>query len=62
MPLLVRYPKAIKSGRWRDEFALNIDLAPTLLELAGAAVPDTMQGRSLVPLLLGNGPRGATHS
>ena len=35
MPLLVRYPKAIKPGTVRDEFALNIDLAPTLLELAG---------------------------
>jgi N-acetylglucosamine-6-sulfatase len=53
MPLLVRYPKAIKAGAVRDEFALNLDLAPTLLELAGVAVPNTMQGRSLVPLLTG---------
>ena len=53
MPLLVRYPKAVKAGTVRDEFALNIDLAPTLLELAGVAVPATMQGRSLVPLLTG---------
>ena len=37
----------------RDEFALNIDLAPTLLELAGVAGRRTMQGRSLVPLLKG---------
>ena len=51
MPLLVRYPKAVRAGSVRDEFALNIDLAPTLLELAGVAVPMTMQGRSLVPLL-----------
>lgn len=56
MPLLVRYPKAIKAGTVRDEFALNIDLAPTLLELAGVAVPGTMQGRSLVPLLQGKRP------
>ena len=39
MPLLVRYPEAVKPGTVRDEFALNIDLAPTLLELAGVAVP-----------------------
>ena len=56
MPLLVRYPTAIKPGTVRDEFALNIDLAPTLLELAGVAVPATMQGRSLVPLLKGTRP------
>jgi len=53
MPLLMRYPKLIKPGTVRDEFALNVDLAPTLLEIAGVAVPETMQGRSLVPLLNG---------
>jgi N-acetylglucosamine-6-sulfatase len=56
MPFLVRYPKAIKSGTVRHELALNIDLAPTLLELAGVTVPGTMQGRSLVPLLQGKRP------
>jgi len=56
MPLLVRYPKAITPGPPRDELVLNIDVAPTLLELAGVAVPATMQGRSLVPLLKGARP------
>lgn len=56
MPLLVRYHKLIKPGSVRNEFALNIDLAPTLLELAGVAAPGTMQGRSLVPLLNGKRP------
>jgi len=53
MPLLVRYPRMIKQGTVRDEFALNIDLAPTLLSMAGASVPGHMQGRSLEPLLKG---------
>ena len=53
MPLLVRYPRLIKAGTVRDEFALNIDVAPTLLELAGLSPPVTTQGRSLVPLLKG---------
>jgi len=53
MPLLARFPKTIKPGTVRHEFALNIDLAPTLLELAGAPLPATMQGRSLVPSLQG---------
>jgi len=53
MPLLIRYPKAIKAGTVRGEFALNIDLAPTLMELAGVDASGAMQGRSLVPLLKG---------
>jgi N-acetylglucosamine-6-sulfatase len=34
-----------------DQFVLNIDLAPTLLEFARAPVPKTIHGRSLLPLL-----------
>ena len=32
---------------------LNIDIAPTVLELAGVARPAEMEGRSLVPLFRG---------
>ena len=53
MPLLVRYPRMIKAGTAPDEIALNIDLAPTLLSVAGASAPGDMQGRSLAPLLKG---------
>src|SRR5262245_50984324 len=53
MPLLVRYRQMIKARTVRDEFVLNIDLAPTLLSMAGASVPGNMQGRSLAPLLKG---------
>ena len=53
MPLLVRYPRLVKARTVRHELALNLDLAPTLLSLAGVAVPGKMQGRSLVPLLKG---------
>jgi N-acetylglucosamine-6-sulfatase len=53
MPLLIRYPRAVKAGTVRDEFALNIDLAPTLLELADVPAPTMVEGRSLVPLLKG---------
>ncbi len=52
MPLLVRYPRMIKAGTVRNEIALNLDLAPTLLSIAGAPVPGNMQGHSLVPLLM----------
>ena len=56
VPLLIRYPRLIQPGRVADEFALSIDLAPTLLELAGAKNAFPVDGRSLVPLLTGEHP------
>lgn len=56
IPLLVRYPPEIKSGIVIDEFALNVDLAPTLLEFAGSTTQQQMDGVSLVPLLNGEHP------
>lgn len=53
VPLLMRYPKMIKPGRKISEMALNIDLAPTFLDLGGAPIPREMEGRSLVPILQG---------
>lgn len=55
MPLLVRYPRVIKAGTVRDGLVLNIDVAPTLLELAGVSPPVTTEGRSLVSLLANSG-------
>jgi arylsulfatase A-like enzyme len=43
-------PKAIKT-KVSDEMVLNIDIAPTLLDMAGIPVPETMDGKSLVPLI-----------
>jgi arylsulfatase A-like enzyme len=50
VPLLVRGP-GVPQGRVLAHLALNIDLAPTLAELAGVPVPAFVDGRSLVPLL-----------
>ncbi len=55
--MLLRYPKLAGKGRLIDQMALNIDLAPTLLDFAGVAVPKEMHGRSWKPLLV-----GATHA
>lgn len=52
IPLLVRYPK-LGAGKTVDRMALNIDLAPTLIDYAGLAIPQEMQGRSWRPLLEG---------
>jgi arylsulfatase A-like enzyme len=53
IPMIVRGPKLFPKGNALDEMVLNIDLAPTFLELAGVAVPREMQGKSWVPLLTG---------
>ncbi|WP_197231792.1 sulfatase family protein [Novipirellula artificiosorum] len=52
-PFLIRYPRMIMPASVNADLTINIDVAPTLLELAGAEIPPTMQGRSLVPLLKG---------
>lgn len=54
IPLLIRYPKKITAGLSPDEMVLSIDLAPTLLELAGLKPAEKMEGMSLLPLLKGS--------
>ncbi|MDR1962408.1 MAG: sulfatase-like hydrolase/transferase [Planctomycetaceae bacterium] len=58
IPFVVRFPKAIAKGNGIvvDEPILNIDLAPTLLDFAGVAIPKEMQGRSFRPLIEGKKP------
>jgi len=53
MPLLMRYGRLIRPGSRIDQIALNIDLAPTMLDLAGTPPAGPMDGRSLAPLLRG---------
>ena len=59
VPLVVYDPRSPVRAAVRPEIALNIDLAPTVLDLAGLAVPAGVQGRSLRPLLYGQTPRPA---
>ena len=53
VPLLIRYPALGRSPAVLDAVALNIDLAPTLLELASVPRRRDIQGISLVPVLTG---------
>ncbi len=54
IPLIVRYPAlGGPRGRVVDEFTENVDIMPTILDLAGLAVPAQCQGRSLRPFLEG---------
>lgn len=50
VPLMIRYPKRIPAGTVREEMVLDLDLAPTFLDLAGVPIPAHMQGKSLLPL------------
>ncbi len=58
IPLLVSWPGVIKAGSATELFAINADYAPTFLDMAGLPVPNDMQGRSLVPVLKGESPKG----
>lgn len=51
VPLVVRYPQLVRAGSVNDAMVLNIDLAPTLLDVAGVKPIVPMHGKSLAPLL-----------
>jgi N-sulfoglucosamine sulfohydrolase len=53
VPFLVRWPGAVKAGTVTDELVSGEDLAPTVLEACGAAVPKEMTGKSVRKLLAG---------
>ena len=53
-PLLARWPGQIKAGSISNTMVQNIDFAPTLLDLAGAKIPESMQGLSLKKVMTGN--------
>jgi len=53
VPMMLRYPGKVKSGATSDQMVLNLDMAPTLLEIAGLPVPPDMQGKSFLSLAEG---------
>jgi len=56
VPLLVRGP-GVPAGAKVDAIVLNIDVAPTIADLAGARAADFVDGRSFVPFLRGARPK-----
>lgn len=54
IPMLMRFPKLVKAGTSVDKMVLNIDIAPTFLDIAGVKIPDSVQGMSMIPLLGGH--------
>ena len=55
-PLVIRWPNKIKAGGTSDKLVMNLDFAPTFLDIAGAPIPSDMQGRSMLPILEGQDP------
>ena len=56
IPLIVRYPKRVRAGLMPSQMVQTIDLAPTILSLAGVTDATQRDGLSLVPLLDGKTP------
>src|SRR5438270_10395471 len=50
IPLIVHCPEVIKPGSDVRQMVANIDIAPTILEAAGLQPPESMDGRSFLPL------------
>ena len=58
VPFIVRWPGQVPEGVIRQAIATNMDLYPTLLEAAGATIPDDrpLDGKNMMPLLVDNDP------
>lgn len=54
MPCLISYPNGIKKSEAIEQIALNIDIAPTLLDFAEVEIPSDMQGVSMRAMLEGD--------
>lgn len=56
IPMVIRWPGA-QAGQRRAELVNTLDLFPTFCEIAGARIPNTLEGRSLKPLMHGQTPK-----
>jgi N-acetylglucosamine-6-sulfatase len=54
VPMLARYPKGLRPGTVVDRMVLNVDLAPSILELCGAKPLAKIHGKSWVRLASGD--------
>lgn len=50
-PLLVRYPPTVAPATTIDALVSSVDIAPTVLQFAGAKIGEQIQGKSFLPLL-----------
>lgn len=62
VPMMIRTPWQRERGKVLKDWTVNIDDAPTALDLAGLPIPSVMQGKSLVPYLEGTAASEANPS
>jgi arylsulfatase A-like enzyme len=55
LPLVIRYDPLTTEARTETSLVANVDLPPTIAQLAGASMPSSVEGLSLVPFLQGDG-------
>ncbi|GKX28202.1 hypothetical protein SH1V18_06820 [Vallitalea longa] len=53
IPLMIKLPNNIYSGKRLDSFVESVDLTPTIFEILGIDIPKSVQGKSLVPYMKG---------
>jgi alpha-L-rhamnosidase len=53
IPMIIKWPGMPEryKGKLLQQLALNIDIAPTILDMAGIKVPEVMNGKSLLPII-----------
>jgi arylsulfatase A-like enzyme len=54
-PVVMRWPAQIPAGVVDDNLVSTIDIMPTLLDAAGCPIPESVQGKSILPLARGEG-------
>ncbi len=54
VPFFCYWPAGIREAKRLDHLVSTMDILPTLIDAAGGLVPDTIDGKSLLPLILGN--------
>lgn len=52
-PMIMRYPQKIKKSREVNDLLMTVDIAPTMLEMAGVEVPQEIQGESFKSIIEG---------
>ena len=57
-PMVMRYPGVIKPGTVSNDLVMNLDIAPTMLDAAGVAIPKDEQGKSMLPLFTDKNAKG----